>query len=79
MPSSDEVELGDIVSGVVVLGFEHCSPRGEIENHQKALAEKDNGVFSALLDSKVQNLAIFKLTRNLQFSLHWVSHHVHLG
>ena len=33
----------------------------------------------ALLDSKVQNLAIFKLTRNLQFSLHWVSHHVHLG
>ena len=26
VPVSHEVELGDIVSGVVVLGFEHRSP-----------------------------------------------------
>ena len=79
VPSSDEVELGDIVSGVVVLGLEHCSPQGKIKNHDQTLTEEDSRVVSgATHHSKVKNRTILELARNLQFSLHRGIHHVHI-
>ena len=75
----NEVELRDTVSGVVVLGFEHCSPQGKIENHDQTLTEEDSRIVSgATHDRKVQNRTILELARNLQFSLHRVIHHVHV-
>lgn len=75
---SDEIELGDTVSGVVVLGLEHCSPQGKIENHNQTFTEEDGGTFTGTHNCEVQNSAILEFARNLQFSLHRVIHHVHV-
>lgn len=80
----DEEQLGDVVSGIVVLDFEHCSPRNEIKNRDQVVTEEEGcrGVLSAsarLHHSEVQDLTIFELRRNLQFCLQGVFHHVHVG
>ena len=75
----DEVELRDAISGVVVLGLEHCSPQGKIKNHDQTLTEEDSReVSGATHHSKVKNRTILELARNLQFSLHRGIHHVHI-
>ena len=75
----DEVELRDTISGVVVLGLEHCSPQGKIKNHDQTLTEEDSReVSGATHHSKVKNRTVLELARNLQFSLHWGIHHVHV-
>ena len=75
----NKVELGYVVSGVIVFGFEHCSPQGKIENNNQTLTEEDSRGFGGIHYSKVENDAILELTRNLQFSLHWMIHHIHIG
>ena len=62
---SNKVELGDVVSGVIVFGLEHCSPQGKIENHNQTLTEKDGRTFSGTHNSKIKNEAILELARNL--------------
>ena len=84
MVISDEEQLGDVVSSIVVLDFEHCSPRSEIENRDEVVTEEESScglrTTSAWLHhSEVYDLAIFELIWNLQFSLHWMLHHVHIG
>ena len=75
----NKVELRDTISGVVVLGLEHCSPQGKIKNHDQTLTEEDSrAVSGATHHSKVKNRTILELARNLQFSLHRGIHHVHV-
>ena len=74
----DEVDLGNVISGLVVLGFEHCSPLGKVENSDQTVTEENDGMLVIRHHSEVDNLAIFELARNLQFSLHWRIHHVHV-
>ena len=75
---SDKVELGDVVCGIIVLGFEHCSPQGKVENHNETITEENGDMLRVSHHSEVYYLAIFKLARNLQFSLHRRVHHVHV-